>query len=385
MNAVQAMSKNTGETSPLGDRLTGHRATLRPLTGIRLFAALYIVVYHSKFSAALMAAGLPHTSYFIANGYLAVLLFFLLSGFILSYTYRSQIESPRAKRRFWEARFARIWPLYAVSLILSSFFLHSTPSAGRMAATLLMVQAWNPANVDMAGSWNFVCWTLSAEAFFYIVFPFFQTWLERRSERFQVIVMGVLLTLSIACNTGRHVFGYSLTAPFTHVPLALLRTPDFLIGVCLGNLYLNRQQKLKSDAALFPGLRLTTGLWTWIFLVLSLVLLSQPPSRFLTLTIVAFAALLFGLATEPSWPRRFLSSRLLLIGGQISYGMYLLQWPCKAVVNHTCDLLHANAVGPRFALYLVVLTLLSVAGFYLIEDPARRSIRDFFARREHVQ
>ena len=128
---------------------------------------------------------LAAAGHFFQNGFLAVPLFFILSGFILAYTYEGQIEKPGDHRRFWEARFARIWPVYAVSLLLSSLpclaDARRRPCPGHLRLWcrrgIRSTRAW-------LGAWNFVCWTLSVEALFYLVFPFVQVWLERRSAVF---------------------------------------------------------------------------------------------------------------------------------------------------------------------------------------------------------
>src|ERR1700728_4626085 len=124
--------------------LTTHRRSLRALTGIRFFAAFSVVIFHSRIGGYFFEHGHYAMAYFFMSGYLAVPLFFLLSGFILAYTYKGQMERPGDFRRFWEARFARIWPVYAVSLLLSSVPSFPAPSPGVALATLCMVQAWNP-------------------------------------------------------------------------------------------------------------------------------------------------------------------------------------------------------------------------------------------------
>jgi peptidoglycan/LPS O-acetylase OafA/YrhL len=369
-------------TAPVPQELTAHRSSLNALTGIRFLAAFYVVLYHSHMSQALSEAGLKAEGNFIANGDLAVLLFFLLSGFILSYTYRGQIERRGDVRRFWEARFARVWPLYFVSLMLSTVATHTTPPPAQALATLFMVQAWNPLDIGMAGSWNFVCWTLSTEALFYLVFPFLQLWLERRSERVQVVSMVVMIVVSIAFGTSLHVFGFPVHAGFAYTPLAVVRVPEFVIGVCLGNLFLSRRTRLRQSVPVTSWLARTGGPWTWVAALASVALLCQQPGWIVTLTVATFAALLFGLAAERSLLQRFLSTPWMLVGGQISYGMYLLQWPCKMEVNRVCNLLHIASMPLRLVLYVVVLIALSVACFYLVENPARRLIRYGFVRIE---
>jgi len=143
--------------------LTTHRRSLLALTVIRFFAAFYVVIFHSRVGGSLFERGHYAAAYFFMSGYLAVPLFFLLSGFILAYTYEGQMEQRGDFRRFWEARFARIWPVYAISLLLSSVPGLVFPPLGVAVATLCMVQAWNPFNAGMAGAWNFVCWTLSVK------------------------------------------------------------------------------------------------------------------------------------------------------------------------------------------------------------------------------
>src|ERR1700735_3219512 len=173
--------------------LSTHRKSLGALTGIRFFAAFYGVLFHSRIGGYFFEHGHYAAAYFFLSGYLAVPLFFLLSGFILAYTYEGQMEQRGDFRRFWEARFARIWPVYAISLLLSSVPSFTAPSPGVALATLCMVQAWNPFDLGMSGAWNMVCWTLSVEALFYLCFPWLHIWIERRSSRIQVVIIGLSL------------------------------------------------------------------------------------------------------------------------------------------------------------------------------------------------
>src|SRR5579863_596949 len=105
-------------SSPANTGQLSKRPPLQALTGVRFLAAFYVVLFHSlpwlrnKYQV-------PETlQIFLGNGYLAVSLFFILSGFILAYTYEGQIEGSRNLFRFWQARFARIYPVYFLSLLL---------------------------------------------------------------------------------------------------------------------------------------------------------------------------------------------------------------------------------------------------------------------------
>ncbi|MFT4113463.1 acyltransferase family protein [Silvibacterium sp.] len=371
------LEKSTPIAQPKRGELTAHRAPLPALTGIRFFAAMYVVFFHSHFPETLDQHHWFAAAQLIRNGLLAVPLFFMLSGFILSYTYEGQIAKPTGYRRFWEARFARVWPLYAVSLLLSSIVNHTTPhSIPLAAATILMVQSWNPFDMGMAATWNFVCWTLSAEAFFYLLFPPIQTWLEKRRTATLLAGFGLMVAVAALGKTGG--INYADTRGLRYLPLAVIHLPEFLIGVCVGNLFLrNRVRRIASS---LPG----RGMVTILLAIICVWLLCEPLLGAAAWTALGFPLLLFGLAAERSPLQRLLSSRALIIGGQISFGIYLLQWPCKAAVASLCDLAHISSVAERFVVDCIVLILVSTAGFYGVEEPSRKAIRKLFARREQT-
>ena len=355
------------------------RRPVPALTGLRFLAASYVIFYHSHVPQLLLDHHLVAEGHFLSNGHYAVLLFFLLSGFILSYTYEGKIESPGQRRRFWEARFSRIWPLYAFSLLVSTLVDHTTPSAGKAFATLFMLQSWSPWNIQMAGAWNFVCWTLSVEAFFYLVFPLIQRVIERRNTHVQIVLLSAFVLLSVAIRTGAHTFGVAAVGPYRYVPLAVLRLPDFIIGICLGNLFL-RQRRTGGRGLIHTSVPWFSGPLTWLAIAISVFLFCHAEGWWPACTPVSLALLLMGLASEQSLPQRLLSSKALLLGGQISYAMYLLQWPCKIAVNKLFDYVAIASTGARFAMWLIVLIAVSAASFYAIEQPARDFFRDLFRR-----
>ncbi len=357
--------------------LTARRRSLKALTGIRFFAAFYVVIFHTRVGQVLQDHGLHAAGNFFLNGYLAVPLFFLLSGFILAYTYEGQIEEPGDHRRFWEARFARIWPVYAVSLVMASIPSFTLPSPGAALATICMVQAWNPFDMGMAGTWNFVCWTLSVEAVFYLVFPRFQTWLEERSSRSQLLTIVGMLALCVAINSASRTLGYKAEGVWKWIPLPVPHLPEFLTGVGLGNFYLNRLMR-NPAAKLLPG----NGVWTYASMAATIVLLCCPASRWTGVIVVAFAALLFGLAAEKTLVSRFLSTKAMLLGGGISYSIYLVQMPVKNWVQLITAPMHLNSEALRFLITATTLIGVSLILFKAVEDPVRTVLRGIFSRME---
>jgi peptidoglycan/LPS O-acetylase OafA/YrhL len=90
-------------------------ARLKALTGLRCFAAVNIVLFH--FSNPQWFGWLAPV---VNAGYAAVSYFILLSGFVLAYNYNDRARKGELDfRRFWEARFTRLYPIYLLSLLLS--------------------------------------------------------------------------------------------------------------------------------------------------------------------------------------------------------------------------------------------------------------------------
>jgi peptidoglycan/LPS O-acetylase OafA/YrhL len=111
-------------------------------------------------------------------------------------------------------------------------------------------------------------------------------------------------------------------------------------------------------------------------------LLCCPASRWTSLVVIAFAALLFGLAAEKTLLSRFLSTKAMVLGGGISYSIYLVQMPVKFWVQAIAERMHLGSEAVRFAVTTVALIGVSLLLFKAVEDPARRLLRGIFARLE---
>jgi peptidoglycan/LPS O-acetylase OafA/YrhL len=156
-------------------------ARLNALTGLRCFAAVNIVLFH--FSNPQWFGWLAPV---VNAGYVSVSYFILLSGFVLGYNYNVRARAGELdKVRFWKARFTRIYPIYLLSLLLSWGTLgkeYGSHTHGMfwtgMVLTPLLLQGWIPA---IATFLNTPAWTMSAESFYYVIFPWLARW--KRPER----------------------------------------------------------------------------------------------------------------------------------------------------------------------------------------------------------
>ncbi|MFN8157436.1 MAG: acyltransferase [Candidatus Nanopelagicales bacterium] len=154
------------------------------LTGVRFVAAFWVLLYH--YQGALATAGLlvPVLHEVLRVGRLGVDLFFALSGFILTHTYLTKL-GPRitwpASRHFWWLRLARIWPVHFVMLNVAGLaVIAQSKVSGTDASTrdwlnpvdyvkqLLLVHEWGP---NPQRGWNFPAWSLSMEWLAYLLFP----------------------------------------------------------------------------------------------------------------------------------------------------------------------------------------------------------------------
>ena len=151
-------------------------ARLNALTGLRCFAAINIVLFH--FSNPQWFGPLAPV---VNAGYVSVSFFILLSGFVLAYNYAGRARTGElGKVGFWTARFTRLYPIYLLSLLIGlqtlpgEFGVHTHLLfwAG-IVLTPLLLQGWVP---EVATFWNTPAWTMSAESFFYLLFPWLAKW-----------------------------------------------------------------------------------------------------------------------------------------------------------------------------------------------------------------
>lgn len=339
----------------------------------------------------------------LSSGYLGVSLFFVLSGFILAYNYLDATGERRVDRAsFWNARFARIYPAYALSLLVAFPTVWrwavakvvETPFAVAAAKVLAvavfntsLLQAWLPQTVP---PWNAPGWSLSVEALFYGLFPFVAPAFAARGARRPVRTLAALwiaglVVPSLYVLIARHphlspLDGTEPTMVLTAISyFPLLHLPEFLLGVVVGKLFLsydrapvdpaNRARArwgAVADCALiaYPALLAATP-------VLPYPLLHNG------LLAPVFALIIFALAAGDGVASRVLGTAPLLLLGEASYALYLFHLPLLSRVR---ELGAAMGVSwDRWWQPVVVAAVaslaLSVAVLKLVEEPARRSVR----------
>jgi len=373
-------------------------AKLNALTGLRCFAAINIVLFHFsnpqwfnfRFSVPTPFSPSPYRFGIILApvvnaGYVSVSYFILLSGFVLGYNYNARARAGELDRkRFWEARFTRIYPIYLLSLILSVGTLpreygshtHAMFWTG-IVLTPLLIQGWIPA---IATFMNTPAWTMSAEAFYYFIFPWLARW--KRPERVMphlwkmagIWVLGMIPgALYMAFNPDgishpdRWSYGHWLWAlkytPYAHVA-------SFIFGVMLAELdeIIPRQGALR--------LCLGIGGFAGIYGLLMLGPLVPYAIMHDGLLMPLFACIVLGLAGQNPLSRA-LGVRPLVFVGEASYCLYLLHFNFWTLIHttHVLDLFRLGGYDPWIS--YVLLVVLALLALHYIEKPAQRKLRDW--------
>jgi peptidoglycan/LPS O-acetylase OafA/YrhL/glycosyltransferase involved in cell wall biosynthesis len=371
---------NTGRTSPAPGDLTSDRKkrNLDGLTGLRFFAAFGVVIYHFTGPAL---AGWPAPLVNIAgSGFVAVTFFFLLSGFILSYNYlNANGEMRGTKRSFYSSRFARIYPAYLLAFLLAAptnipWSLranHLTVAIAKLffggALVLTLQQAWTPWT---AWYWNFPAWSVSVEAFFYLVFPFVAWRIYRIRPSFCLLAACGLWIVSLCAPLALYLVKASTGGPATHLQMAveftpILRLPEFLIGISLGRMF-------SSGSTLSLGLSKAIFCLSAVAILAVLAQVITIPDPLLTALLIPLFAILIYAVAEGAF-KRALSLPLLVLLGEASYGIYILQIP----VAYLLHVPPPHASLGVFAMYSASLLAISVFSLRFIELPLRSRIRRF--------
>ena len=306
-------------------RGAAHAPRLDAITGLRWWAAFGVFGFHMLIFAPLQ----PTVNAFLTLGDYGVAFFFVLSGFVLTYSYRPAT----AKSTFYWRRFARIYPLHFVTLLLAiPVFYSFTPdpaewwvkpvNVGILLLSVFLLQGWSR-DPAILFSGNPAAWTLTVEAFFYTLHPFLSTALSRVGRRGALIAAGVIAAVTIGI---RIVIGLDPSGWVAGLPLPVLRLNEFVLGMCLAWAFRHGWR-----AGIHPWLP-ATG----IAVVATVFVLSEqlaPGSAWTTVVMVLlpaamtllFAALIVTTsAAEVAGRVRWMRWRPLVALGEWSFAFYLI-------------------------------------------------------------
>jgi peptidoglycan/LPS O-acetylase OafA/YrhL len=359
------------------------RSNIAPLTGLRIAAAMLVVVHHFP---------VPGASGTLLNmmqsGYFGVTLFFVLSGFVLCYNYLDDFAATpgRTLGFYLVARFARIYPVYAFALL---FVWLTSGATGDVASHALLLQAWN-ADVNEAMRFNGPGWSVSVEAFLYLCFPalillFRFTGLFRSGRRQAAASVIVSLVM-----IGSAAYFFTMTThgewPLRDPASAhrwLYRTPvsrlgDFTLGILCAAFLLRFYGVLRQRQRLWSGL-IVASIAAILVLMASPSFLDSPFSWDVGYAIPC-VLLIVGLSFAPSTLiGRFFGSPLMVLLGESSYCLYLLHIPLRSLI-HGGDTLSLPGQLALYSSFVLLLLATSYGMHLLVERPTQRLIRRTYQR-----
>ncbi|HEX8245182.1 MAG TPA: acyltransferase [Longimicrobium sp.] len=344
------------------------RPQLPAIAGLRFYAAMHIVLLHT-FRAGWLP---PEAARLVRWGASSASLFFILSGFILTYAYATPGGGMRVPARwFWRRRLVRLYPpalvchLLAVPLVWTAY--EPVERWLRAAATAGGVQAFWPA---FASSFNSPAWALSYLALGYLLLPAVLRRTAGWDLRRLTVAMGVLWAAMLLPAAAYVVIQPAdplwRTALFT---FPLVRLPEFLFGVLLARLFCAREWP-RPSAWVAPAAA--------ALLAASLVLTPAVlfPLNHNGLFAPLHAVLLWALAAGTGgWMHRVLASRPSRRLGEASLGIYLLHVPLYAWMLHFFPDVAAWSPAPSAVFYAAFLGLTVGLGLAL-ERALERIIRD---------
>ena len=350
----------------------------RALTAARGIAAWWVVAFHFREA---LPQGLPTwVARLAASGYLAVDLFFILSGYVIALNYAAWFAAGawlgRRYLRFLELRLSRIYPvhlfmllLFAALAIVTRLFAHSHNREplhlGYYLLSFPLLQGWG---MFSAPIWNVPAWSISTEWLAYLVFPLLALFAGRlcRTPVTALAVLFLLLAGVAVCAIASGPHGLDNVSGLFPPARCVL---EFTAGIALFHLGARRHRR---------GPRET---WTALLLAAlccAIQATSGPPDYLLMP--LAFAAMVHGLADEATWLAAWLRARPLQWLGVVSYATYMCHYFLKICVKLL--LVRPGVPGGLAApAYLLAVLAGSALLHSLVERPSQRALRRYLPSR----
>lgn len=339
------------------------------LTGFRAIAAWMIFVLH--FFPYNNPAAPDFLKNFIREWHIGVDMFFVLSGFLITYRYFDQ--TPLQFKKYAVNRFSRIYPMYFlitigvfVDFLIRNQFWNSEKTV-EAVLSFTMTKALFKKYFFTAGISQ--GWTLTLEELFYFSAPLFFILIKKNRKWFYILpllifIFGVTLKYLAGLTPNPWGFMQNNIAVFIF---------EFFAGMGLA-LIIKKHTKIKFD----------TSWVTYFGIGFILLYLFLNPFGYgspdliralmvITLSVFGIAPLLWGLVHERTIVSRFLSTDTMVLLGKSSYVFYLIHKGFIPVLIY-------DYIAENVAVIFILITGLSILMFKYIEEPLNLWIRKKYAK-----
>ncbi len=336
------------------------------IDALRGFAALGILFWHYQHFIVGSAIQYPFYNFFnifYNYGGRAVLLFWIISGFVFAYVY---INKPTTGKDFFVNRFARLYPLHFVTLLIvaglqlislhqtGEFQIYQINDLYHFFLNLFFISHWG---FQDGYSFNGPVWSISIELLIYGVFFISLSAIKK----FDLVVASALAVVFLQM--------YMVGLPGSSIWQC---GGFFFAGVVLFMIF----KRFKSD-------RLLLGLIAVCLAVSSWFIHGSVFDNAVTLSLlIGFLALVltFALLDITSFSR---AGKIFKYLGDISYGTYLLHVPIQIIILLIFDRLMLNTdiflSNTFFVMYFLLVIVCAHMSFLYFENPMRKYIRNKFS------
>jgi peptidoglycan/LPS O-acetylase OafA/YrhL len=336
-----------------------HPNHIPALDGLRGIAIIMVIIWHY----------LPVTQSFFP-GWAGVDLFFVLSGYLITWRLTASLQQPHYFSRFYRNRILRIFPLYYIVVIGFLLAIHFFVQPKNLPTFDTYTNHWKSFLI-FTENWTFVfygfplnlslgpLWSIAVEEQFYLVWPALILLLPGKRSRTTILlllIVGIMLTRS--CWYLEH---SSIPRLYYN---AFFRMDSFVVGALLYELH---DAKIKIAANQTAWIML--GLLAIFLLHTPIPHMPVPGDPFLMTAGYTILAFFFACALDLAARREknafsgFLSGKFLRETGKISYCLYLIHFPILQFMSsrlHAYGLSHWPGHEILFG-YIAVFTALAIS------------------------
>lgn len=341
------------------------------LTFPRFIAAFALVIHH--FAGNFSAIKNTPLANFVEVSSTLVSFFYVLSGFILVVAYSNGGKTNQIpKRKFYINRFARIYPVYFLALLLylllpiQARIPAEKATVAQITTSALLIQAWIP---KYAMCLNFPGWSLSVELLFYLLFPFLYRFISRRSSKNIMLLISLVWIINLCWYI--YMIDHDINFYFREYhPVNHLST--FLFGVGWGVLFVRHYQQWQKFTLL---INLIFALL--LFTAFILIYLNVPVIKYHHNGLFAplFIASILAVSLKRTTISRLFSQKIFILFGEISYSIYILQVPVLFWLKYINDQSPQLNKQVLSLLYVFILILIASLSYLTYEKSVRSCIK----------
>lgn len=360
------------------------REKLVALDVLRIMGALFVFLFHMNIHFG-ADVPIPLLSEVIRAGAVFMVLFFMLSGFTLSYQYHSEpLLQGSSLRRFYLKRLFGVYPVYALSLIISALIRTDLPATpGQLLlllpAQLLGIQSFFPNTLESFGNPN--TWFISVILFLYLLFPFLNRLLQLlHRRRWAPGLLCAFLSIYVYWLAIR--FGNGTEFHF-YYNSPVFRVPEFFLGMFVAAWCREHASKLSPRRRYGALLALVSV--AFLAGIYAIVRQSYTLATFNLCNIVAvpcFALAIALLATSrSSGLRRFAGLKTVQRCSQITFSFYMAQlFAILTVKFPLAAILSGASPWQKAAVCFIINISYALILHYAVEKPAKSWLAQRFLR-----